>query len=614
MKKNRPLIILLIAYYTLTLFTLFYWTIQNKNTIRGDEPHFLTMARGIGKYHTFEQTPGYTEELNSPRVMKNGLIREGDTFNPQSADALKRSNGIFSIHNVGLPLLITLPSMLGGVLTVKFFMVLLSGSLVILIWKIAGLFTRNTNLKIAATLVSCFALPFSIASTQIYPDLLAGIIALFLFYVLLTIEKKRSTLTYIFIAILFAFLPWLQVKNVVPALLLLIPFVYLLLKNKKVKTLIPLLASLLFIVSFGLLFFYYHYAYDNYFFGPYDKSVAAFNIESLRTFVGLHIDQNQGFLIQNPLLLLGVFYIGIFIRKYKKLAIVLLLTYLSFMIPNAIHTNWYGGNGFAGRFAWSGATLFVIPALFGYIYLYKKNKKIFDIVTVASILFQVYLYVQYTFGNVDLYNREANVWLETYSIYFHSFSRFLPSFYNPEWAFSSKVNLAYIGLFFVILAFSFIVRKKKNILSILVLFFASVIVYFGLKTPSSLPALKWTAVYFASDTGKINGSERIGVPQVYRPGFIINRLFINLLAGTYTLDLRYLSQTGLSEEIGTFELYNSSKKYSVGRIMLFGSKGREMRVKMNVQIQKDAGDTYEIRAYWNGKREIIIKSVELSKR
>jgi hypothetical protein len=77
--------------------------------------------------------------------------------------------------------------------------------------------------------------------------------------------------------------------------------------------------------------------------------------------LGLHFDEAQGLFMQQPLLLVGALGLHALWRRDRRLGILLAAVYLSVVLPNSMHVNWYGGISMIGRFAWPAVLLWVFP-------------------------------------------------------------------------------------------------------------------------------------------------------------------------------------------------------------------------------------------------------------
>ena len=81
------------------------------------------MAGGIARHGTLEQSVPYREEFATRKISR---VELPDTH------TIRGPHGFFSIHNIGLPLLISLPFLPGGAFGAKIFMILVSGFVIIL--------------------------------------------------------------------------------------------------------------------------------------------------------------------------------------------------------------------------------------------------------------------------------------------------------------------------------------------------------------------------------------------------------------------------------------------------------------------------------------------------
>ena len=616
MKINKQLIIILFFYYVFAFFTMFYWIKSDWNNVDGDEPHYLIMASGFVKNLSFEQTAPYIEEFKTRKIFKKGLAAANAVPSRNNTHAAFGPHGLYNLHNIGLPILISIPYLIGGTVAVKSFMILLSGVILLIVWKTAYLFTKNKSLSNLISISLCFALPFFPASNQIYPDLIAGLICLISLYILISSDNKTPIKNFILPAFIISFLPWLQIKNMAPALVLLGAFIYYLFWKRKCRNLkIYLLFLLTFFLSILLLGLYNNLAYGNYF-GPYGEGALLVNRAALMTLIGLHIDQNQGFFIQNPIYIIAIPYIFSFIKKYKETAIIILILYASFLVPNGLHPNWYGGASFSGRFNWSALVVFLIPTIYGLYELRKTNKKLFTTILALSFLLQSFLYYKYTFGLAYLLNRGSIIMVEDYSIYYRNIAEFLPSFYNVHWCFQYSVNIIYI-VFFVILFLLNFVKSNKKIKTTIIVSLILIIILIPMRIfgePSN-KYLVWNANILPSNTGKIEGTERIAKAKEDIAGYIIYGPDTIIYEDNYEVQLNYKSDANNDEQIGLYEIFNFTNMEIEKTIDIYGTNGEEVSLVLDFTIEKQkTPDIYEFRVFWNGKDDIDIKYVQLNKK
>ena len=151
--KTQPLssmsyvLILTLIFFLFSIFTVVYWWQNKRYEVEGDEPHYLVIADGVINYGTFELTKPYEKEFEERNISPTGIFHKHAVIGP---------NGLYSIHNIGLPLLIAIPYKLGsdissilphisdhniyGIGTVKLFLILISGLVVVGSWILSGFF------------------------------------------------------------------------------------------------------------------------------------------------------------------------------------------------------------------------------------------------------------------------------------------------------------------------------------------------------------------------------------------------------------------------------------------------------------------------------------------
>lgn len=461
MKKYYSAWTLIVVYITLSITMLFAWQQQNKSRVSGDEPNYLIVTYAICKYHTFEITQASQDNFDT------GIIRPIKDYIPgtlpssKNTDGKNASHGLFSVHNIGLPILLCIPFMIAGITGAKLCMIGLNSLLILFAWKISAIFSKQAKTRFIAVFMSCIGLPLLPASNQIFPDMLAGALVLGGIYWVMTMRYHRCITKEILGCIVIAFLPWLHIKFILCSTFFLLAlcvtqYVY----HKNVRRIS--LYCIIFLTSFFLLAMYNHYAFDQ-FSGPYVSGRAlAYNKTSLMVFFGLFLDQNQGFILQNLVTLIGVAWLGMFYTQNKTLVLWLAIIFLSLLIPNALHHNWYGGHGFSGRFEWSASSVFVVVTLFGLIQFMNRLSKIKIIVLSTLACWQIYLFYRYAFQGLILYRRHEETPLADYSLFYGKISHWLPAFYNVNWAYQYLPNYAWLTFVLFIFFAGFVFNRANN--------------------------------------------------------------------------------------------------------------------------------------------------------
>ena len=241
------------------------------------------------------------------------------------------------------------------------------------------------------------------ASTQIYPDLLSGILLGCAVIELIIIESSKSISRFSTTILCFAaaLLPWLQIKNLPVGIALLSAFLYLTVRTKpwQRETLIVFLVPL---ASWGLLFAFNLYSFGLLF--GYPEPSPKISVYGLEFTLGLFFDRQQGLLAQVPFAILGI--LALFLAS-KRLTCSVITTVVSigfvWLLNGTYISNPYGGDSFAGRFMWT-----LLPALLAWSALIfsrwqdANRSFVIPIVIISSAwIYQFFLIFR---GSIVLYN------------------------------------------------------------------------------------------------------------------------------------------------------------------------------------------------------------------
>jgi hypothetical protein len=451
------------TFLLLASLTFFVWEKHDWFPVTGDEPHYLIMADGITNNFTFEQTLPYIKECQTRAIYPPGLTNNDVLFH-----CVNGPNGLYNAHNIGLPLIIAAPYKLGGIVGAKIHMIMLCSFIILIAHAVSRYFTDDPRNRILSVVAPTIAVPFIPASSQIYPDVVAGLISITAICWMLKKSECLGTFrkTDFIIAIVVSFLPWLQIKFIVVAFVLTVGLTiqdYLYGRSifKSARFLLILCSSAIFLAAYNL------YAFGK-FSGPYKDGALVFSKHALMVLIGLHFDRFQGIFIQNPSYFLGLLFLAPFMKRYVLAGSTIILAYFSQVLPNALHPNWYGGGSFAGRFVWSAAITFLPVVIFGLSSFLKDmpRKGIWVVFTLISI--NLFFYTKYTFSRFDFYNK---VWsqeqAELISLDFYpslfplQFRKFLPALYDSNWAFHYAPNFIFLILAGGLFLLGCIYNKKE---------------------------------------------------------------------------------------------------------------------------------------------------------
>ncbi|MBC3915864.1 hypothetical protein H8L32_00070 [Undibacterium sp. CY18W] len=610
--KRSPVALILFIYAMLSILTLAIWERKHTNTVTGDESHYLVMVSGLIKHASLEQTEPYREEFKTRAIYESGLAPQDAEPAPANSHTVIGPHGLFNVHNIGLPLLLSIPVLLGGIVGAKLLMIFCGAFVLVLAWKISALFSANEKHRFWSVIAACISMPFIPASNQIYPDILAGLIALTGLYWFLTTQKKRSKTTELLLTCTIVFLPWLQIKFAATCMLILLAIaakIYLESRDMQKILRLTLIAG----ISCVLLVFYNHYAFGK-ISGPYQSGALEISKTSFMVLLGLHFDQNQGFLIQNPVNLIGVLAIPWLYRFNRQFALMWGLVFLSLIVPNALHPNWYGGWSFSGRFAWAAATVFVVPTMYGLIRFAESREKLFQAVIATSVLLQSYFFYLYAIVSVSLYNKGIDAWFDSYSTFYSPVSYWLPMLYNSAWAHSYLPNYVWLGIVVMLFILGFLKKSRLSAVTPYVaIVFVAGIVTAGLYSQRPSNQVVFKGADLPSQSGRLAGSVRIAEQGTDQPGFLTFGPYVNLGRGRYEIVLRYSSTGAENQTVGSFDIYDTTTATQNRIIPLYGTNDVIKELTVNFESNLFSPHSFEFRNKWDGALDLKIHDLRLRK-
>jgi hypothetical protein len=330
--------------------------------INGDEPQYLVEAESIGRFLTLNMNPGLRYAVMHDIIYPVHLHLTPDLAGT-TGQAVFRHGLYFPIHSIGVSVLLAIPVLAGPRVAVLAFMLLLAVLAVGVVHLVGLLAEARSPWRFA--LAGLFLAPtYVLATTQVYPDLLTGmIIAITILVVALFEAGRRTTTMHVVTAgILLAFLPWLAGKDILIStlLLLVVAFTYR-------RTSMPKRALAWFALP-GLLSTAGVVALNKWALGHplgIGNSVALTGIESLTRSVALLFDRRSGILIQLPMVLLGVAALWAWRRRIPVAVLGTVLASLAVIYGNGTEVGSQTGGSFVGRYVWP-----LVPVLVAFTALY----------------------------------------------------------------------------------------------------------------------------------------------------------------------------------------------------------------------------------------------------
>jgi hypothetical protein len=382
----------------------------------GDEPRYVALAQSLYERGTAQSVP-------STDTLKNG----------------------YSMHSIGIPLIIAIPHEIGGVLIARLTIIALTSSLVLVIYRWKSFLLQSTATKLWLTLGLVCAVPYMGVNGTFYPDLLAGVALLWIGYWLSGLSRSRATIIAATIAVLI--LPWLHAKYL-PIQVCVIGFMLydLYTRGWQGRGRTPVYIGAVIVLNTMLLLTYHARAWGNVF-GPMTHQSIVFSGENLRYVAGLLLDQNQGLFAQHPLLLFGVYGMARLYHSSRRLFLYVLVTGGVPLLINGLHWNSYGGFSYSGRFASTTAVVFLIPALYGLSRIAPKIRTGWTTLMRLSIVLQLWFMYTITVQTVP-YQREASPTkpLTDYSIWYDPFAQWMGLFVQTMNPWFHAANYAWVAL------------------------------------------------------------------------------------------------------------------------------------------------------------------------
>jgi hypothetical protein len=345
-------------------------------------------------------------------------------------------------------------------------------------------------------------------------------------------------------------------------------------------------------------------------------------------FAGLHLDRFQGVFIQNPVYFIGLIFLFPFLKKNWMAGGTILLTYASFVVPNALHPAWYGGFSFAGRFGWSGAVAALPFVIYGVIKVAKSSKAGLYLV-LAIISLNIFTYSLLTFQRFDLYNKAIpGLCLSLYTS-FHpllsNFIDFLPALFDQYSAYGYSINGIFL-IFFIGLTLSGLFYKAEKTkdffrsvkLFCLISFAYLLITGFTAAAKNQSPlnlyngkAMHWNASDLPSAVGVLEQTSRIAKID-HGQGFLTYGPYISLKTGTYKFEMKLNAASDVIEIVGYIDVFMPESGKQLNKIAIWPNGTESITGTFSVPKQASA-KVVEIRTFYQGVGEISIQSLELAR-
>lgn len=638
----RPLLGLIALYLLLSTLTLAVWEHRQTYRVNGDEPWYLLIASGITRFGTFEQSQPHDTEVAERRIAR--AIPAYDPANPGFTHMVAGENGRYSVHNLGLPILIAPGFALAGVLGARLTLILVGAWVLVSVWRVAGLTAPSTAQRTWATAGTAIALPLLAGAGQIYPDIVAGAICLHLIATLLC--RPPGVAASWTSGLLLAVLPWLQIRYAAPALVLAVALLWGLRAVPRDARWAAAARLLLPGAVAAVLLGTYHLWAFGQLTGPYGAGALRPGLTAFLVLLGLHVDQNQGMLVQNPMLILGVAGAGALVLRHPRAGLAALAVYLVTIVPNALHPNWYGGWSFSGRFGWTAVLVLMVPAVIAFGRIATARPRWAIGLAVAALAWQAAAYVGYTFtlGADAWYNRSVGYLptpgLSAYGLFGGKLWPWLPTIYGGaadaswHWALWHRPNVAALVALTALLGVGLWrtraadARFARAVLATM-LAGAVLVVLAGTRGPRPVPlptghehGQRWAPCrdtdapqhvcvsQLRGTTGQAEDGLRTARVGRDGPGLLVFGALQWLERGSYQLEITYVSPAADTVQAGAVELTPIESGAPAARLALPGTAGATRTAAIGFHA-RDAMRTYETVVSWPGTEDLVLHAIQV---
>lgn len=586
-----------------------YWQQRGLQPIVGDEPVYLIIAQALMVEHTFDLEHSFTPPLA--------------TYVPIEAHAQRRHGGLYSHHGLGLPVLIAVPHHLFGVGGAKIALACLAGLLVTVFFRVVYAVTGRRGWSLATFLVVAASLPYTMAADQIYPDLLAGLLIAWLLYLVARgWEPAGQWPSLLAFALAGGFLPWLHHRHALVAGLLALAFAARMTAVaapadgtnrwlnglRQPRLLVPL--AIMFVLGFG------EVVYAIWLFGSFTGyGTPRLMLEyGSRMLLGLHLDQFQGLFFQNPLFLLGLPGLAIFVRDRPRLAALWITVYGLAVLPVCTSTVGYGGGAFAGRFQWPLAPLWIFPLAHFIAWVLRRRHAalaLTGVLTAAACVQLAYARLWLP-GIVPLISLSPKP-LWAISTFYPTLRWHLPWFSEAASESLHWPNVAWVTLAILAVVVGVGLARDETRYAFWLCLVPGLVLLLVPHTRAMTP-LQHTGSTFPNTTGRDVVSHRVAIEGADAPGPMLFGLGQNLPPGCYEIELAYRAAYLADADASRWDWATPTRSTPLAQGELpRGPNGTRLRRQMRIAPGGDLMG-FEFRIWFSGKGTVDVESVAITPR
>lgn len=607
------------------LGTVLLWQSKGLYTITGDEPHYLLIADSLYRDRDLRVENNYLMETPVHKACRANLS--------DPVDIERHVRNGYSMHYVGLPLMLMLPYGVAGVAGAKIFMTLVAGLWPLLLYRALFQITESRRWSMLIALTVALGLPYLPVSNQLYVDLPGGMIILYVAERVTGILRGRykpisSLAQNIWLGLLLALLPWLHIRLSAPAMLLLMGYVYARSRARRIRGAEGARPDRSFLIPVALLACsglslaaYNQMAFGNAVFGPY-YGYLSFDIRKIAlTFTGLHWDMAHGIFMQQPLLMLGLFGVVPLIRDNRQSGILLALLSLSVLLPNSMLSLWYGGASFYGRYNWAVASLWIFPLAHAVRVLFRYRKTLVLPLCAVSLLLQSWMASRWLLDDGLLINTGWPAWAarnfysyQPWLILRMPFFKNVSDYENLSYCLRQPSNYICLLLSFMLVLSGWLwlrslTRALARLWSLFLIASALIIAL----VPPATPFWSITPDLLPSQVGRIDDRRRVASEG--EAGFLIYGPYVSLIEGEYVLTLEYESSAALeSSGAPRFDISYDLGRSVVAEMRLPPSDTNDGKFRHRFAVDKGMSmkERFECRVWYTGSGALILKRLKIA--
>ena len=296
-------------------------------------------------------------------------------------------------------------------------------------------------------------------------------------------------------------------------------------------------------------------------------------------FLALNVDRFQGMFVQQPLLLLAIPGVVLLFRRTRDIAVVTIGLYLAFLVPNALHPNWFGGASFTGRFGLAAAIVLLAPAAVAMAALARRFAVLTSALAGVAICLNIWLYSRIWGGSLPLMSQPAGEPRSAYPSWLPFLGRSLPALNRVRWGASFGPNYV-VPVAFVTLALGCILvlsTKRRLGTALIVLSVAAFVV----PAASATPSASQDAAYLRTGrTGRATAGSFAAVPLRDKSGLLAEGPAFDMTdQADWNVSMQYSSPASHAVVVGTVALWTRHVRWCVVRLR--GTTGQQTSIDIS---------------------------------